>query len=55
VIIVLEPASGRQFIMPKHYQIYGLIIPTDMRGYTHPIKSVLLKYLMTLAERIAEW
>jgi hypothetical protein len=50
--MTLESASGRGFIMPKNAHIYSLVIDRDSHwGFKNPV----LKILMTIAERIAEW
>ena len=55
VIMVMESASGRGFVFPKRYRTYGLVIPTNPDGSVHGIlRSYLLKFLMTIAERVAE-
>lgn len=53
VIIVLESASGKGILVPEHYRSYGLMI--DLDSHFIQLKSHVLKLLMTLAERIAEW
>jgi hypothetical protein len=52
-VMVLESASGKGFILPKDYFTYGLII--DVNSHFYEVKKHLLKFLMTVAERIAEW
>jgi hypothetical protein len=53
-MIVMESASGRGFLLPTHYRSYGLFIPTDERGQVNILKAGILKFWMTIAERIAE-
>jgi hypothetical protein len=55
VMLILESASGKGFSFPKHYKVYGLIIPTDATGQNeNALKGYLLKWWLTIAERIAE-
>lgn len=57
-MLVLESASGKGFAFPKHYKIYGLIIPLRDNGDGEmkcgKLRTYLLKALLTIAERIAE-
>ena len=50
LIMVMESASGKPFIMPKQYDSYGLIIPRNISR----IRRQIVKTLMTVAERVAE-
>jgi hypothetical protein len=50
LIMVMESASGRGFIMPKNYDVYGLIVPRNI----NKIRRTLIKLLASIAERIAE-
>jgi len=53
VLIMLESPSGRGFDLPRHYRAYGLIINTDTK--LCGLKLLILKWLRTIEERIAEW
>ena len=51
----LESASGKPFVLPKHYMSYGLIIKTREDGTVPIWKKIPIKILCTIAERFAEW
>jgi len=51
MVMVLESASGRGFVVPKRYRTYGVVFSQDVGV----IKKHVLKALLTLAERIAEY
>ena len=55
LMVILESATGRTLVVPKHYRSYGLIIKTRADGSVPAWKRIPLKLLCTLAERIAEW
>lgn len=55
MVVVLESASGRGIVVPKHYRSYGLIIKTRDDGSVPAWKKIPIKILCTVAERIAEW
>ena len=55
IIMILESPLGKKFVLPESYMTYGMVIPTNSRGLVHPLKSICIKVLMTLAERIAEF
>ena len=55
IIMIMDSASGRKFHLPETYMTYGIILPTNKRGAVHPLKSIIVKSLMTIAERIAEF
>ena len=55
IIMIMDSASGRKFALPEHYLSYGIILPTNERGLVNPLKCGIVKALMTLAERIAEF
>lgn len=54
VIMVLESASGKGFVFPKRFKAYGLIIGLNSKGKVGT-RGYLLKWLLTIAERIAEF
>jgi hypothetical protein len=53
-MIMLESASGRGFILPKRYYSYGLFIPANDEGEVPLWKRMILKIVLTMAERVAE-
>ena len=55
IVMVMDSASGRKFHLPEKYLTYGIILPTNEQGAVHPLKSAVIKTLMTIAERIAEF
>jgi len=52
--MVLESASGKGFVFPKRFKAYGLIIGLNSKGKVGT-RGYLLKWLLTIAERIAEF
>jgi hypothetical protein len=50
LVLVMQSASGKGFILPKSFDSYGLIIPRGINRF----RRQAIKMLMTLAERIAE-
>ena len=55
IIMIMDSASGRKFALPDNYMTYGIIIPTNKAGLVNPLKCGIIKTLMTIAERIAEF
>jgi len=53
-LLVLESASSRGFVLPKRYRTYGLFIPVGDDGKAAVWKRIILKCLLTIAERVAE-
>ena len=53
-LMVLESASGKGFVLPKRYMTYGLFIPVGVDGQPPIWKRIILKIMMSIAERIAE-
>jgi len=52
---LMQHPRGRLLILPDYYIAYSIICPTDERGLVNPLKAGVIKVLMTIAERIAEW
>lgn len=55
IVMMMDSASGRMFALPDNYMTYGIIIPTNKQGLVNPLKCGIIKVLMTIAERIAEF
>lgn len=53
-MLMLESASGRGFILPKRYMTYGLFIPVNVDGQPPIWKRIILKLIMSFAERVTE-
>ena len=47
--------TGKYITLPENYKSYGLFIPVNKEGRANPFKEYIVKYLLTLAERIAEF
>ena len=45
---------GDKVGLPVYYTNYGIFIPTSREGAVNRFRLVIVKYLLTLAERIAE-
>jgi len=50
ILMVYESVSGKGFVFPKKYRVYGLVLRSDLGM----LRRYALKALLTLAERIAE-
>ena len=50
MVLVMQSASGKGFILPKSYDSYGIIIPRRISK----LRKQAIKMLLTVAERIAE-
>lgn len=46
---------GDKTAMPLYYTNYGIFIPMSREGAVNRFRLFIVKYLLTLAERIAEW
>jgi hypothetical protein len=55
VVRISQLQEKKWHALPKHYKCYGLFIPMDEHGRVNAVKEYLLKFLLTLAERIAEF
>jgi hypothetical protein len=55
IIMIMDSPTGKLFALPENYFSYGIIIPTNKRGLVNPLKCGIIKGLITLAERIAEF
>jgi hypothetical protein len=51
----IHSASGRGFIFPKRYKSYGIIIPLNKEGKVGVLRGSIIKVLLTIAERVAEF
>jgi hypothetical protein len=49
----LQTSDILDFTIPRHYRASGLIINTDTKLCV--LKIIILKWLRTIEERIAEW
>jgi hypothetical protein len=55
IMMIMYPPKGKWFALPDNYLSYGIILPTNERGLVNPVKAGIVKVLMTIAERIAEF
>jgi len=53
-LLHLDITNSGRVGLPIYYTNYGIFIPTDKYGKANKLKLTLVKYLLTLAERIAE-
>lgn len=51
----LDVTSAGWAALPIYYTNYGIFIPTDRNGAVNRFRLFIVKYLLTLAERIAEF
>lgn len=47
-------ATNNQIVVPIYYTNYGIFIPTDRNGAKNRFRLFIVKYLLSLAERVAE-
>ena len=55
LVYFMESVTGRGFILPKRYKTYGLVFPLRDDGTMNWVKTGIIKVLLTIAERIAEF
>ena len=55
IMMIMTSPDGKWFALPDNYLSYGIILPTNEKGLVNPLKSGIVKVLMTIAERIAEF
>lgn len=55
IIMIMDSPSGRKYALPDNYQTYGIVLPVNRKGLVHPLKAGVIKVLMTIAERVAEF
>ena len=55
IIMIMQSPDGKDYALPDSYTTYGIILPVNERGLVHPLKAGIVKVLMTIAERIAEF
>ena len=54
-IQTLNVTSNGKVALPIYYTNYGIFIPNQKKGAKDYFRLFIVKYLLTLAERIAEW
>ena len=54
-IQTLNVTSNGKVALPIYYTNYGIFIPNQKKGVKYYFRLFIVKYLLTLAERIAEW
>ncbi len=53
MVLFLESKNG--VVLPKERETLGLIIPLDKHNRMNVLKAGILKYYLTVIERVAEW
>jgi len=54
-ICFLESTSPKGVLMPKYSRSYGFFMPLKVNGKINEKIGVIIKFPLTIAERIAEW